>query len=344
MRVASLIPGIVLCGVITLAAIVLQRAEESVIGHLYIEELVLAILVGTVIRTAWTPGPDWKAGIDFCARFPLEIAIALLGATVSFATLATVGWPLIAGIAAIVVTALIASYAICRALGLSRKLAILVSCGNSICGNSAIAAVAPVIGASGRDIASSIAFTAFLGVVVVLLLPLLVPLLHLSQSQYGVVAGLTVYAVPQVLAATLPIGALSNQIGTLVKLVRVLMLGPLVIVLSVFAGRMPAEGGETPAPAVARRTLPLHQFVPWFIVAFVVLAMLRSADALPAGTIAPITTASKWLTAVSMAALGLGVDLKSIADAGPRITVAVTVSLAALIAMSLLLIRIVGIL
>ncbi|MGE0060590.1 MAG: YeiH family protein [Xanthobacteraceae bacterium] len=343
MRVASLIPGIALCGVITLAAIVLQRVEENVIGHLYIEELVLAILVGTAIRTAWTPGPDWKAGIDFCARFPLEIAVALLGATVSFATLATVGWPLIAGIAAIVVTALIASYAICRALGLSRKLAILVSCGNSICGNSAIAAVAPVIGASGRDIASSIAFTAFLGVVVVLLLPLLVPLLQLSQSQYGVVAGLTVYAVPQVLAATLPIGALSNQIGTLVKLVRVLMLGPLVIVLSVFAGRMPAKGGETPTPAATRRTLPVHQFVPWFIVAFVALAMVRSAGALPAGTIAPITIASKWLTAVSMAALGLGVDLKSIADAGPRITVAVTVSLAALIAMSLLLIRVVGI-
>src|SRR6202162_621297 len=112
-----------------------------------------------------------------------------------------------------------------RAVGLPIRLSILVACGNSICGNSAIAAVAPVIGADSDDIASSISFTAVLGVVVVLGLPLLVPILQLSLTQYGVLAGLTVYAVPQVLAATLPIGELSNQVGTVVKLVRVLMLG-----------------------------------------------------------------------------------------------------------------------
>src|SRR5690606_37559890 len=101
---------------------------------------------------------------------------------------------------------------------------VLVACGNSICGNSAIAAVAPVIGATSRDVAASIAFTAVLGIGMVLSLPLLVPLLDLSETQFGVLAGLTVYAVPQVLAATTPVGALSVQLGTLVKLVRVLML------------------------------------------------------------------------------------------------------------------------
>src|SRR4029077_9407774 len=88
------------------------------------------------------------------------------------------------------------------------------------------------------DIASSIAFTAVLGVVVVLGLPLLVPVLDLSLTQYGTLAGLTVYAVPHVLAATLPIGALSNQVGTVVKLVRVLMLGPVVLGLSLVASRL----------------------------------------------------------------------------------------------------------
>ena len=76
-----------------------------------------------------------------------------------------------------------------------------------------------------------------LGVATVLLLPLLVPILKLSLTQYGVLAGLTVYAVPQVLAATLPIGALSNQVGTVVKLVRVLMLGPVVLSLSLLLPR-----------------------------------------------------------------------------------------------------------
>src|SRR3974390_3423814 len=98
--------------------------------------------------------------------------------------------------------------------------------------------MSPVIGADADDIASSISFTAVLGVLVVLGLPFLVPILQLSLAQYGVLAGLTVYAVPQVLAPTLPIGALSNQVGTVVKLVRVLMLGPVVLGLSLIAGKL----------------------------------------------------------------------------------------------------------
>ena len=136
----------------------------------------------------------------------LEVAVLLLGASISLQTIAAAGVWLILGIAGIVAAALACSYGIGRALGLPPRMAILVAAGNSICGNSAIAAVAPVIGASGKDVASSIAFTAVLGVGVVLLLPLAVPLLHMSELQYGVLAGLTVYAVPQVLAATAPVG------------------------------------------------------------------------------------------------------------------------------------------
>lgn len=336
----DLVPGIALCGAITAVAVALQAAEIAVVHYPYIEDLVLAILVGTAVRTAWEPGPRFRAGVDFCARFLLELAVALLGATVSLTALMAAGVELLIGIAIIVTIALLAGYGICRLLGLPSKLALLVACGNAICGNSAIAAVAPVIGANGRDIATSIAFTAVLGIVVVLTLPLLVPLLHLSQSQYGVVAGLTVYAVPQVLAATLPIGALSNQVGTLVKLVRVLMLGPIVILLSIFAGR---NDQDDAAPRATRKLPPLHKFVPWFIIGFVMFIVLRSTGILPVTVAGPIAAVSKWLTVISMAALGLGVDLATVASAGPKTSAAVTASLALLILMSLALIRIVGI-
>ena len=208
-----LLPGLALCVAVTLVASLLQLLETRLAGEPYLEALVLAIVLGVVIRTAWTPGPRWRPGIRFSAKILLEIAVVLLGASVSAATVLALGPALIAGIAGVVALALATSYAIGRLLGLPQRMAILVACGNSICGNSAIAAVAPVIGADGDDIASSIAFTAVLGVVVVLGLPLLVPLLRMSLTQYGVLAGLTVYAVPQVLAATLPIGALSNQVG-----------------------------------------------------------------------------------------------------------------------------------
>jgi uncharacterized integral membrane protein (TIGR00698 family) len=225
-RAEVLLPGILLCIVITLAAILLERIEIFLVGQPYVESLVLAILLGVATRSAWPPGPRWHPGINFSAKFVLEFAIILLGASVSLTMIAGLGALVIVGIAGLVALAIGASYVLSRTLGLPQRMAILIACGNSICGNSAIAAVAPVIGADADDIASSISFTAVLGVVVVLGLPFLVPILQLSLAQYGVLAGLTVYAVPQVLAATLPIGALSNQVGTVVKLVRVLMLGP----------------------------------------------------------------------------------------------------------------------
>ena len=167
------LPGILLCIAVTVIATLLQAVEVHFAGEPYLEALVLAIILGVVIRTIWTPGPTWDKGIGFSAKILLEIAVVLLGASVSAATVLALGPLLLVGIAAVVTIAIISSYAICRALGLPQRMAILVACGNSICGNSAIAAVAPVIGADGDDIASSIAFTAVLGVLVVLGLPTL---------------------------------------------------------------------------------------------------------------------------------------------------------------------------
>jgi uncharacterized integral membrane protein (TIGR00698 family) len=205
----------------------------------------------------------------------------------------------------------------------------LIACGNSICGNSAIAAVAPVIGADGDDIASSISFTAILGVMMVLGLPLLIPLLKLSATQYGILAGLTVYAVPQVLAATVPAGLVSTQVGTLVKLVRVLMLGPVVVGLSIIASRW-----QDPRAVQTKKRFDLFKFVPWFILGFLALAVLRSFAVIPGELADPIRRVTVLLTVVSMAALGLGVDVRVLATVGGRVTAAVTLSLLVLLAIS----------
>ena len=335
-------PGVTLCVAVTIVAVLLQAIEVRLVGEPYLEALVLAILLGVALRTAWQPGPRWAPGIGFSAKILLEIAVVLLGASLSARTVAALGPLLIAGIALVVAVAIVSSYAIGRALGLPQRMAILVACGNSICGNSAIAAIAPVIDADGDDIASSIAFTAVLGVVVVLGLPFLVPVLRLSLTQYGVLAGLTVYAVPQVLAATLPIGALSNQVGTVIKLVRVLMLGPVVLCASLFAGRL---DGARPAGDVApvRKRPALHELVPWFIVGFLLVAAARSFGAIPAALLAPLAHIAAILTTVSMAGLGLGVDVRVVARAGVRVTAAVTLSLVVLGIISFGLIRLAGI-
>jgi uncharacterized integral membrane protein (TIGR00698 family) len=344
-QVSRLLPGLLLCVGVTLLAEVLQMAEQRLTGQAYVEALVLAILIGVVVRTLWLPGALWLPGIQFSAKLLLEVAVMLLGASVSVSTVLAIGPQMLVGIMVIVALAIGISYGISRAMGLPQRMAILVACGNSICGNSAIAAVAPVIGADGDEIASSIAFTAVLGVVVVLGLPLLAPLFGLSVTQYGVLAGLTVYAVPQVLAATLPIGALANQVGTVVKLVRVLMLGPVVLVLTLITRRLRDETDEA-APHITAGDRPkrgspaLHQLVPWFIVAFLLVAALRSLGLIPAALLAPTALLANVLTTVSMAALGLGVDVRVVARAGLRVSAAVTLSLIVLGAISLGLIHV----
>lgn len=328
----TIAPGVMLCLLVTLAAIGLTSIERDVIGHVWLEPLVLAILLGAAVRTAWTPDTRFKAGIDFSAKTLLEVAVVLLGASVSAGTLSSLGVGFVLGIFALVALAIVVGFGLGRALGLNPRMALLVACGNAICGNSAIAAVAPVIDADGKEVAASIAFTAVLGVIVVLTLPLLGGLIHLNGLQYGAMAGLTVYAVPQVLAAAAPFGALATQTGTVVKLVRVLMLGPVILALSlIFRDRAPSAA----KPGLSR-------LLPWFIIGFLVMIGLRSFDLIPQAALAPMAAASGLLTVVAMAALGLQTDIRAVARAGGRVVAAVILSLGALVVLALALIRLLG--
>ncbi|QUD87909.1 YeiH family protein [Phenylobacterium montanum] len=329
-RWSALLPGLALCGAVTVAAFGLQALEIRLFGRAWLEALVIAILLGAAVRTAWTPGQRFLPGVAFSAKMLLEVAVVLLGATISASTIFGQGPALLVSIAGLVVLAICVSYGLGRLFGLPHKMATLIACGNSICGNSAIAAVAPVIGAESEDVAASIAFTAVLGVVVVLILPLLAVALHMSPRGFGVFAGLTVYAVPQVLAATAPISSFSAQVGAVVKLVRVLMLGPVVLVLSLLHGQEQADA--------TKRGPNLQHLVPWFILGFLLMVALRSAGMLPAPAVKAAGGLATWLTILSMAALGLGVDVRTVAKAGPRVTAVVTLSLMALGAVALLLI------
>lgn len=322
-----LLPGLALCLAVTGAAFAAQRAEEALFGRAWLEALVLAIVIGTSVRSLWTPDRRWFPGIGFSAKILLEVAVVLLGVSISAKTILAAGPWMLLGIAGVVASAIGASFVIGRLLRLPPRMALLVACGNSICGNSAIAAVAPVIGADGEDVAASIGFTAVLGVGVVLGLPLLGMALHMDGLQYGALAGLTVYAVPQVLAAAAPLGPAAIQMGTLVKLVRVLMLGPVCLLLSLVAPRLQGEG-PIGRPA-------LHHLVPWFIIGFLALLAARSFGVIPTALIAPAANWASILTVVSMAALGLGVDVRSVAGAGGRVTAAVVFSLLVLGGISL---------
>ncbi len=330
--VLSLVPGLIACAAVALAAVAVQALELRWFGRAWIEPVVLAILIGAAIRSVWTPPAELKPGIDFTARTLLEIAVVLLGASVSAATVIAIGPGLLAGTVVVVILAMAVSYGIGRMLRLPHRMAVLIACGNAICGNSAIAAVAPVIDADADDVSAAIAFTAVLGVAVVLLLPLLGAALGMADVRYGVLAGLTVYAVPQVLAATMPVGAIATQSGTLIKLVRVLMLGPVCLGLALITAFRRQDDSAATTP---RRGLALRQLVPWFIVGFLLMMGARSLDLIPAPALPVMSETARVLTVLSMAALGLSTDARAVARSGVRIAAVVVLSLLALIGLAL---------
>lgn len=339
-----LAPGALLCVLVAGGAVLLKDLEARVFGGIWIEPLVLAILLGALVRSVFTLDRRLLPGVEFSSKILLEAAVVLLGASVSASTLLAAGPLLLLAIFAVVAFSLCASFGMGRLLRLPPRMAILVACGNSICGNSAIAAVAPVIGADGEDVAASIAFTAVLGVGVVLILPAAAVCLRLTGFQFGALAGLTVYAVPQVLAATQAAGPTAVQVGTLVKLVRVLALGPVCCVLALLTRMRPeaigvsghgagaagatAPSGPKPAP------LKVGKLVPWFILGFLAMIAVRSTGALPPGLLPPIAAAAGVLTVISMAGLGLSTDVRVVARAGGRVSLAVLASLLLLAVLS----------
>lgn len=326
--VCRLAPGLALAAAIGVAALGVERVERGLFGQPVVEALVAAILIGMIVRNAFALPASVDAGAGYGAKQVLELAVMLLGATIDLRQVLAAGPVLLAAITAGVIGGIAVSYSLGRALGLHGKLAILVAVGNSICGNSAIAAVAPIVRADKKDVASSIALTAIIGVVLVLSLPLLVPLVGLSHYQYGVLAGMTVYAVPQVIAASFPVSQLSGEVATLVKLVRVLFIGPVVLFFGLLSRRMAehAAGGKRPA------------LVPWFIAGFVALAALRYVGLIPASEALVVREVGRLLTVLAMAGLGLGVELVAVRRVGPRVALAVCGSLAFLVALSLALI------
>ncbi|WP_176083715.1 putative sulfate exporter family transporter [Martelella sp. HB161492] len=329
-QIGRLMPGLGLAILVSIVAFAAEAVEINLTGHKFIENLVLAILIGTAIRSTVPLADIFHAGIRFSEKFVLEVAIVLLGASISVQALKAAGPALVIGIVGTVAIAISVSYMIGRGLGLHHKLATLVACGNSICGNSAIAAAAPVIDAEAEDIAAAIAFTAVLGVIMVLALPLALATLGLSPSQYGVLSGLTVYAVPQVLAAAQPGGIVAVQTGTLVKLIRVMMLGPVLFTLGM--------ASRAAASSTGGAKVRLKHIAPWFIIGFAIMMALRSTNVIPPAMVAPLATTSNMLTVIAMAALGLSVDIRSLAHAGGRVILTAILSIGVLTAIALSLI------
>lgn len=325
--------GVLISAGVGVIGVGLGHLEARVMGREYLEGLVIAIILGLIVRGFWTPNADEKAGIAFCAKPLLEMAIVLLGASLDAVLLKSAGFALLGGVFALVIVAVIVGTCVGRAFGLPTHLATLVACGNAICGNSAIAAIAPIIEADEEHITAAVAFTALGSVIVVVALPFVGPLLGLHERAYGALAGMSVYAVPQVLAATAGAGLVATQTATLVKLARVLMLGPLAIFFALHKARQSGEKHH-----FDRHTL--LEMAPPFIIGFALLGIARSLGWISEGLAIHGRDVAGWLTVVAMAALGLSSDPRAVRKAGRPVVFAAGHSLLVLVTLGYGLIRV----
>ncbi len=328
------LPGFLLCLALSGLAYGVSLAGNRLTGQRYFDLFTCAIVLGIGVRTFFNLPAFYSLGIRFAAVTILEIAVFLLGFSLDFGAFSGNNLALVGCILGFVAIMVISSFTICRAIGLPEDLSVLVACGNSICGNAAIAAVAPAVRACNEDVVAAITFSSILGVLVVVFLPLLEPSFGLNAVQFGTFAGLTVYAVPQVVAATAPVSLVSAQVGTAVKLVRVLMLLPAVLLAPLLL-----RNHETADHVPGKPRLALAKVFPWFIPAFLLAALANNLELVPSSVGSLTSDLSRAFFVIAMCGLGLSVDLWRVLTVGPRLILSITSCLAVLSVFSFLFAR-----
>lgn len=295
---------------------------------------IIALIVGLLLRNTLPLPVSLKVGCKSVVKKIIPVSIVLMGAGLNMATLASVGLKVMLITMVCIAIALVGGYYLGRLIGLNWKTALLLATGTGICGNSAIVAVAPLIDADDDDLVLSVGAVNLLGLVAMLVWPMVGGLLHLTDDMFGVWAGTSIHAVPQVVAAGFAFSPDAGTLATLVKLVRVTMLAPLVFVLAMLYAKH--HQGETGSDSAI--TVRYARLVPWFVWGFVAFAILNTLGLLPTlnfkvsglltgsgiaeraqvSLVAFLTGAGKVLLALAMAAIGLEVNLRVLAGVGRR--------------------------
>lgn len=266
--------------------------------------ILLGLLYGNFSRAGEAPGAE--SALHFCQRHALRLGIILFGFNLSFQQVAALGWQVLATDVLVIVSVLTLGISVgTRILGMSRELAVLTSVGSAVCGAAAIMAADSVTRAREQDVAVAVASVVLFGTLAMFSYPTIYAISGLDQSIFGVYIGSTVHEVAQAVAAGESIGEEAMRSALVAKLVRVILLAPVVLSLGAILFRDRRSGGKVAA-------LP----VPWFVLGFVLAAGVNSLVVLPAAVLNILQMASQLLLALGMAALGIKTRWRSIRAAG----------------------------
>lgn len=295
-------PGLLASGVVAAAAAFLGE-------HYGAPVLLFALLLGMAMNFLSADGPC-RPGIEFAARHVLRVGIALLGLRITAGQVAALGTAPALIVLLTVASTIGISILVARALGFRGQFGLLTGGATAICGASAALALAAALPAhpqKDRATLFTVIGVSTLSTVAMVAYPMIVRALGLDEQQAGIFLGATIHDVAQVVGAGYSLSPQAGDAATLVKLMRVAMLLPLIVltVLMTRSAARPAEGKRPP-------------LLPGFAVAFAVLVVVNSTGFVPRAVQAAGADVSRWCLVAAITAIGMKTHLKDLATVGIR--------------------------
>ena len=313
----NLAPGLLVAATVAMAAGFLSINYGAPV-------MLFALLLGIAFNFLAEEGRCVE-GIQAGSTQVLQIGVALLGARITFTQIAELGLMPVVTVASSVVLTMVFGIGVARVMGLPRQFGILTGGSVAICGASAALAIStalPKYEGSERDTIFTVVSVVTLSSVAMIVYPLIAAAMRLDHTQAGVFLGATIHDVAQVVGAGYSVSAQTGDVATVIKLARVALLVPVILVLLAW---FRSRGGD---PTVSK--LP----IPAFLIAFPLLVGVNSAHLIPEPVRVVLVDTSRWCLVIAIAALGMKTSLKALAEVGHRaltLIVAETIFLALLV-------------
>ncbi|WP_395070597.1 YeiH family protein [Paraburkholderia silvatlantica] len=303
------------------AAAVTSIASLPAVAGLGMSPLIVGIVAGAIYGNALRDGmpESWAAGVNFSARKLLRIAVAFFGLRVSLQEIAQVGVPgLVESVVIVVSTLVIGTWVGMKLLKLDRDTAILTAAGSAICGAAAVLAFESALQSKPHKSAMAVGSVVLFGTLSMFLYPVLFRAgwLHLDTLGAGLFFGGTIHEVAQVVGAASNVSPEATHIATIVKMTRVMLLVPVLLVLGVWLNG--AARNKATADGHAGRGGARKLAVPWFALGFLALVIVNSIHVLPETATHAVNTLDTFALTMAMTALGIETRVSQIRQAGPR--------------------------
>lgn len=314
---SSMLHGVLLIVLFSCAAFYI--GDLGFVRSLSISPMIVGIILGMLYANSLRNNlPDtWVPGIVFCSKRVLRIGIILYGFRLTFQDVTAVGLSAVCVDAIIVTTTICGGIFIGRLLGMERNIAILSSVGSGICGAAAVLGAESAIKAKPYQTAVAVATVVIFGTLAMFLYPVLYRsgVMDLSPDAMGVFTGSTIHEVAHAVGAGNAMGVEVSNTAIIVKMIRVMMLVPVLFVLSYSVSRAALKGMAAGGGAADGGTRSKIS-VPWFAIFFLVVIGFNSFGLLPAGVVDFINGFDTFLLTMAMTALGAETSIDKFRKAG----------------------------